>query len=30
VYMVSEEARRRSDTWLLLAKALESRPVRAR
>ena len=30
VYIVSEEARRRSDAWLLLAKALESRPVRAR
>jgi hypothetical protein len=30
VYMAAEEARRRSDGWLLLAKALESRPVRAR
>ena len=30
VYMVAEEARRRSDAWLLLDKTLESRPVRAR
>lgn len=30
VYLLAEEARRRADTWLELARALEARPGRAR
>lgn len=30
VYLLAEEARRRSETWLDLARALEARPARAR
>ena len=30
VYVLAEEARRRSDLWLQMAKALEARPARAR